>query len=167
MSCSVCAGVYNEYLIKSDSGKNVHLMVQNVYMCLDSIFSNLMVLTYNGQLVTAFSPPSLASIAQTLVILIIVNNAGAGITTSLFLKNLNSILKSFASAIEISFTAILSYLLLDIPIHFNTAIAVIIISYAIVVYAKNPVKNPQAGSTKTDGEDQSLKEKLLEKGQTV
>ncbi|TRY78282.1 hypothetical protein TCAL_08762 [Tigriopus californicus] len=169
LSCSVCAGVYNEYLIKGNSGKNVHLMVQNVYMCLDSIFWNTVVLSYQGQLITAFSMPSLASIAQTLVILIIVNNACAGIITSMFLMNLNSIAKAFASAIEIVFTAMLSYLLFDIPIYVNTVISVMISSYAIVVYAKNPVKNPPVKSylPNADKRDTSLKEKLLENTPSV
>ncbi|TRY78873.1 hypothetical protein TCAL_08773 [Tigriopus californicus] len=169
LSCSVCAGVYNEYLIKGNSGKNVHLMVQNVYMCLDSIFWNTVVLSYQGQLITAFSMPSLASIAQTLVILIIVNNACAGIITSMFLMNLNSIAKAFASAIEIVFTAMLSYLLFDIPIYINTVISVMISSYAIVVYAKNPVKNPPVKSylPNADKRDTSLKEKLLENTPSV
>ena len=60
--------------------------------------------------------------------------------TSLFLKNLNSILKAFASALELVFTAILSFLLLGIPLHWNTILAVAVVSYAVVMYAQNPMK---------------------------
>ena len=46
------------------------------------------------------------------MLLLIVNNAVLGIVTSLFLKKLNSILKAFASAIELVLTAVLSVPLL-------------------------------------------------------
>ena len=55
---------------------------------------------------------SLSSISSPLVLLLIVNNAVLGIVTSLFLKKLNSILKAFASAIELVLTAVLSVPLL-------------------------------------------------------
>ena len=41
--CSVVAGVYNEYLIKSD-GADIHIMIQNVFMYLDSILCNALLL---------------------------------------------------------------------------------------------------------------------------
>ena len=75
------------------------------------------------------------------MIAIIINNSMVGIVTSLFLKNLNSILKAFASALELVFTAILSFVLLRIPIHWNTVVAVVVVSYAVVMYAQNPVKS--------------------------
>lgn len=139
--CSVFAGVYNEYLIKHVAGSEVDIMIQNVFMYLDSIVCNLVVLGLKGDLTTAFSSTSLSSINQPFVLAIILNNSLVGIVTSLFLKNLNSILKSFASALELIFTAIFSFVLLGIPIYVNTAIAVAIVSYAVVLYAQNPVKN--------------------------
>merc|ERR1712158_75506 len=77
---------------------------------------------------------------QIFVLAIIFNNSLAGIITSLFLKNLNSIVKAFASALELIFTALLSFLLLGIPLHWNTILAVIVVSYAVVMYAQNPLK---------------------------
>ncbi len=74
------------------------------------------------------------------VIAIIINNSLVGIVTSLFLKNLNSILKAFASALELIFTAILSFVLLGIPIYWNSVVAVCIVAYAVVMYAQNPMK---------------------------
>ena len=41
--CSVVAGVYNEYLIKGE-GADIHIMIQNVFMYLDSIFCNAILL---------------------------------------------------------------------------------------------------------------------------
>eukprot|EP00095_Tigriopus_kingsejongensis_P007665 maker-scaffold156_size297567-snap-gene-0.21 protein:Tk07665 transcript:maker-scaffold156_size297567-snap-gene-0.21-mRNA-1 annotation:"hypothetical protein D910_11688" len=161
VSCSVFAGVYNEYLIKSVAGQEVHIMVQNVYMCLDSIISNVAFLAYQGQLSTAFNLEALVPIGQTFVVLIILNNAFIGIITSLFLKNLNSIIKAFASAIEIVFTAILSFVLLGIPIYLNTVIAVAVVSYAVVLYAQHPVKPIQSVPT-DEGHTKIEMEKLLE-----
>ena len=74
------------------------------------------------------------------VIAIIINNSLVGIVTSLFLKNLNSILNAFASALELIFTAILSFVLLGIPIYWNSVVAVCIVAYAVVMYAQNPMK---------------------------
>ena len=46
--CSVFAGVYNEHLIKNVAGEEVHIMVQNVFMYLDSILCNLGVMLVKG-----------------------------------------------------------------------------------------------------------------------
>ncbi len=149
--CSVFAGVYNEYLIKNVAGSEVDIMIQNVFMYLDSIVCNLVVLGLKGDLTTAFSSTSLSSINQPFVLAIILNNSLVGIVTSLFLKNLNSILKSFASALELIFTAVFSFVLLGIPIYFNTAVAVAIVSYAVVLYAQNPVKNVNTSKSSSSG----------------
>lgn len=74
--------------------------------------------------------------------ILIINNALIGITTSLFLKNLNSILKTFASALELVFTAVLSFLLFGVPIRPNTWAAISVVSYAVYLYSKHPVANP-------------------------
>jgi hypothetical protein len=54
---------------------------------------------------------------------------------------LNSILKTFASSLELMFTAILCWLLFGIPIYINTLLAISIVSYAVIVYSQNPVVN--------------------------
>ena len=81
------------------------------------------------------------------MIAIILNNSFAGIITSLFLKNLNSIVKAFASALELIFTAVLSFALLGIPLHPNTIVAVAVVCYAVVMYAQNPMKSSQVSAT--------------------
>ena len=141
--CSVFAGVYNEYIIKKIAGADVDIMIQNVFMYLDSIFCNVLVLAYNSELQSNLTQENLLNLWSVLVIAIILNNALVGIVTSLFLKNLNSILKAFASAIELIFTALLSYVLLHIPLHWNTILAVTVISYAVVMYAQNPLKTEE------------------------
>ena len=117
--CSVFAGVYNEFLIKG-KGADIDIMIQNVFMYLDSIFCNVLLLGAKGDLQSAFTSSALSSIANLLVIVLIVNNAVLGIITSLFLQKLNSILKAFASALELVITAVLSWPLLGIPLTLHT-----------------------------------------------
>ena len=148
--CSCFAGVYNEYLLKGKGG-DVPFMVQNVFMYLDSIFCNIGILWFNGTLSEAFTKESIASISQGRVLAIALNNAAIGITTALFLQKLNSILKTFASALEIMFTAVLCWLIFGIAVDIFTFVAIAIVSYAVILYAQNPVDNtPKQVKTTTD-----------------
>lgn len=79
--CSCLAGVYNEYLLK-DKGSDVNIYVQNVFMYIDSIVCNVVVLLVQGNLLEAFRIESLQSIFRFEVVLIMVNNAAIGIVTS-------------------------------------------------------------------------------------
>lgn len=137
---SCLAGVYNEYLLK-DRGSDVNIFVQNVFMYLDSIFCNVLVLIAKNELLAAFHSDSLKAIFQLKVLIIIVNNAAIGIVTSFFLKYMNSILKTFASALELIFTAVFCYFLFAIPIYINTALAIAVVSFAIFLYSQSPVVN--------------------------
>ena len=112
-----------------------------MFMYLDSIFWNLTILIIQGETVSAFSEESFRPIFRPLVVAIIINNAFVGIITSLFLKNLNSILKTFASAIEILLTAVLCWIFFGIELKLNTIVAIGIVSYSLYVYSKNPVAN--------------------------
>ena len=150
--CSCFAGVYNESLLKGKGG-DVPFMLQNVFMYVNSIFCNLIVLAYTGHLVDAFTAKSVNSILQPKVIMIIINNGAIGIVTAMFLRSLNSILKTFASALELMFTAVLCWVIFGINVSFFTIVAVAIVSYATLLYAQNPVdntpkaKNPIESST--------------------
>uniref|UniRef100_A0A182IU22 CMP-sialic acid transporter n=1 Tax=Anopheles atroparvus TaxID=41427 RepID=A0A182IU22_ANOAO len=138
--CSCLAGVYNEYLLKK-KGSDINIYVQNVFMYLDSIVCNLLILVLQGDPVGAFTSSNLREIARFEVIIIMINNAAIGIITSFFLKYMNSILKTFASALELIFTALLCYLLFAIPIYLNTVLAIFVVSYSIYLYSLNPVVN--------------------------
>ena len=138
--CSCFAGVYNEYLLKGNSG-DVPFMLQNVFMYTDSVISNVMVLGFTGHLQSAMTSSSISSILQIKVICIIVNNAAIGIVTALFLRSLNSILKTFASALELMFTAVLAWIMFGIAVNLFTVIAIAIVSFATLLYAQNPVDN--------------------------
>ena len=141
--CSVFAGVYNEYIIKKVAPPDVDIMIHNVYMYLDSILFNVLFLGYKSELTSSFTPAAFKTILQGFVIAIIINNSLAGIITSLFLKNLNSIIKAFASALELIFTALLSFALLGMDLHWNSILAVAAVSYAVVMYAQNPLKTDE------------------------
>lgn len=107
----------------------------------NSIFCNILVLAYSGKLMVAFSHESVNSIMEIKVVMIVINNAAIGIVTAMFLRSLNSILKTFASALELMFMAVLSWMIFGIPVNFITVIAIAIVSYATLVYAQNPVDN--------------------------
>ncbi|CAK9809688.1 UDP-galactose transporter senju [Anthophora quadrimaculata] len=142
--CSCLAGVYNEYLLK-EQGANINIFVQNVFMYIDSIFCNVVVFILffmsENDASDMLNNADFGVLMQPKVIIIILNNTAIGIITSFFLKNLNSILKTFASALELIFTAVLCWLIFSIPIHLNTVISIAMVSYAVVLYSQNPVQN--------------------------
>lgn len=144
--CSCLAGVYNEYLLKGDGAK-VNIFVQNLFMYVDSIVCNVIFLAFQGNILDTFTVDNLRPVFTFNVVIIIVNNAAIGITTSFFLRYLNSILKTFASALELCFTAVLCYILFHIPVHLNTILSIGIVSIAIYLYTLSPVVNPADKST--------------------
>lgn len=138
--CSCFAGVYNEYLLKGKGGE-APFMLQNVFMYTDSVVSNILLLGLSGHLREAMTSASIQSILHVKVICIIINNAAIGIVTALFLRSLNSILKTFASALELMFTAVLAWIIFGIAVNMFTVIAIAIVSFATLLYAQNPVDN--------------------------
>ena len=106
-----------------------------------------------GDISSAFTLPALDSIRQPLVLLLIINNSVLGIVTSLFLKKLNSILKAFASALELVVTAVLSVPVLGIPLNLHTVLALGLISVAVVMYARNPVTSQTEHQDKSRSDD--------------
>ena len=158
---SCFAGVYNEYLLK-DKGCDIHIMMQNVFMYLDSIVCNVVVLTFKGELLGAFTPSSLSSILQTSVVCIMLNNAAIGIVVSLFLRSLNSILKTFASALELMFTAVLCWFIFGILIDWYTVLAIVIVSSATFLYAQNPVVNKARNEVVAETKEKDLNAKEVQ-----
>jgi len=152
--CSCFAGVYNEYLLKA-GGKEGNLWFQNCCMYIDSILCNLVALIAGGNALWAFSGESLIQIFNHKVIAIILTNTAIGIVTALFLKNLNSILKTFASALELVFTAVLCWIIFNIPIDIFTILAIATIGLALFVYAKNPIQAPKPTEAPTKDDEES------------
>lgn len=155
--CSCFAGVYNEYLLK-DTGAGVHLQVQNIFMYGNSIVMNALFMGWNGSLLSALQPEALVAMLQRpIVSAIALNNGVAGITTSLFLKNFNSILKTFAGAIELLLTAIVAWILFGVPINAQMLVAISLVSAAMWLYSTQPVHNKAPTISPSKGN----KDKLL------
>lgn len=70
---------------------------------------------------------------------IILNSALYGVVTSLLIHSLNSIMKVFATAVELVLIAIFSWVLLGYPLTLQTVSAVCIVSCSVVIYAIHPV----------------------------
>lgn len=157
MLCSCFAGVYNEHLLKNE-GADVNIFVQNVFMYLDSIICNVIVLVLQGDVHEAFSLENLSIIFHYKVALIMINSAVVGIITSFFLKSLNSILKTIASALELMITAVMCWIIFGIPIYMNTILSITVVSGAIVLYSKNPVVNLPRSFMRTVEEEKLIKE---------
>lgn len=154
---SCFAGVYNEYLLK-DKGVDVHIMLQNVFMYLDSIVCNILVLAFKGDLGSAFDATSIAALTQPSVLMIMCNNAILGIVTSLFLRSLNSILKTFASALELMFTAVLCWIIFGIKVDIYTFLAIFIVCSATLLYAQKPVVNLAKSAILPSSDEEKEKE---------
>jgi len=114
-----------------------------VCLYVDSRICNLSLLILQGNLTAALNFDSLKLIFSTPIVLaVVLNNVAIGIVTSFFLAQLNSILKTFASALELMFTAVLCWIIFGIPIYQNTIVAIFIVTLAILLYSKEPVQNP-------------------------
>lgn len=129
-------------------------------MYIDSILCNVGILVLQGNM-GAFNNVGPQIFMEPKVLLIMINNAAIGIITSFFLKNLNSILKTFASALELVFTAILCWMIFGIPIHLNTVLAIGTVSCAVILYSQNPVDN-----TPKVSKDEEETEEFLSKRDT-
>lgn len=155
--CSCLAGTYNEYLLKT-KGLNVDIFLQNVFMYLDSVLCNFIILVWQGQLSSVFK--DFQSLLNVFVIFITVNSAVVGIVTSFFLKNLNSILKTYASALELILSAVICYILFSIPITMYTLISISLVVIAVAMYFKNPVNNISPSSTADQRDNKPLLEEV-------
>lgn len=139
--CSCLAGTYNEYLLKT-KGSDVDIFLQNVFMYLDSVVCNFFILFCKGEVHSMFQ--DFQSLGDIFVLLITINSAVVGIVTSFFLKNLNSILKTYASALELVITAVTCYIIFHIAITWYTIVSICLVIVAVAMYFKSPVNNPSS-----------------------
>lgn len=159
LCCSCFAGVYNEYLLKDSHGPEVDILIQNIYMYADSILCNAVFILFSSWNISSSSLPSpsatasveevsslmdLSFLERPVIWAIMLNGAIAGITTSFFLKSLNSILKTFAATIEIVISAIVCWFIFSIPIDRYTFASVMIIFFAIYIYSRKPMTLQQS-----------------------
>lgn len=157
MFCSCFAGVYNEYLLKdSSTARSADVILQNIFMYFNSIICNIVIFFFkpafmdmgrghsstNDKITTNHLPLSIIVInllANPLVVTLILNNALSGLVASFFLKSLNSILKTFASALELFVITLLAAVLFGNKIDIYTSLALVLVTIAIFIYSKNPV----------------------------
>lgn len=148
----------------SSTAYNADIILQNIFMYLDSILCNvivyLMVANNNHaksnnlanddvQLTTTLSH----LLSEPLALILIVNNALSGLVASLFLKSLNSILTTFASALELFAVAFLAWILFNDEIDIYTITALILVSAAMIVYSKSPVSVEPPSKLRKTGKD--------------
>eukprot|EP01060_Flectonema_neradi_P006148 TRINITY_DN14109_c0_g1_i1.p1 TRINITY_DN14109_c0_g1~~TRINITY_DN14109_c0_g1_i1.p1 ORF type:complete len:389 (+),score=58.34 TRINITY_DN14109_c0_g1_i1:76-1167(+) len=159
----VFSSVFNEVLLKEKGTATVN--VQNVFMYTHSIVCNIFWLAVcpsgwcKRSLSEATSSVEVAKMADPWVIPIIVILASIGIVTSLFIKNLDSVRKTIASAIEIFIDTFLSFVLFGIPVGANTVLATLFAAGGILLYSK-PVKKPDEdhieGSVPDEGSNRKI-----------
>ncbi|CAF1300461.1 unnamed protein product [Adineta steineri] len=145
---SCFAGVYTEYLLKNHRSAQVDVMLQNTFMYTNSIICNISLLVFFDQQQSVTAADKLFNTSKSIIFerellvpLIILNNVAIGLVTSLFHKLMDSILKTFASALELLFTSVLAWILFSIPISSNTFLAIIVVFIAMYLYSTNPVVN--------------------------
>jgi ABC-type uncharacterized transport system permease subunit len=111
-------------------------------MYTNCIVCNASFLAFTGGLARLTSFQTWSNIfAEPIVAAIAVNMAAMGISTSFFLKNLNSILKVHASGVELSLIALLSFVLFNVPVDVFTIFSIVLVSVSSYLYAKHPVQN--------------------------
>ena len=141
IGCGVFASVFNELLLKERGSCGTNL--QNTFMYTNSIFINLFWLWLcpsrewcKHDLYTAMDPAKLSELLHPWVLPIGIILACIGIVTSLFIKHLDSVRKTIASALEIFVDAILAFLLFDIPIGANTIGACALCAAGVYYFSK-------------------------------
>jgi drug/metabolite transporter (DMT)-like permease len=68
-----------------------------------------------------------------------------GIITSIFLKNLDSLLKIFAVSVEIVLIAVMGWIIFGETVNFLTFVSIVLVALSIYVYAVNPVNKFDVG----------------------
>ena len=141
MLSSVCAGVYNEVLLKGDATNGDGTMVvstnlQNGYMYLNSAVWNVAVLAYQGRLAEAASAPNLAAVCSPIVLSIVAIMSSVGLVTGFFLRHLDSVLKAVASALEVMLTMVASAMLFGIAIDARAALSALLVGGGVALYAR-------------------------------
>jgi len=140
--CATFAGVYNEFLLKKKSTTSINL--QNIFMYANSIIGNVVILCFGvggRTLSSAIEWDNITPILTPGVLVIILNSSMMGIATAMFLKHLNSMLKSVASSLEVVGTAVVSYIVFGTDFGMNTMLSVVMVSCGVWLYSTSPIKN--------------------------
>ena len=152
--CSCFAGVYTEYLLKD---RKIDLMIQNVFMYINSSLFTIILLSSMADLNDIIEFPQLIFKQQFKLIFVLMSHTYFGLITSLYLKHLNSVFRTFGTAVQITFTAFLSWFALNIPIDFITILSIVIVISALVIYVKNPIPDQRIAQETSQKELDDIK----------
>ncbi|KAE8880566.1 hypothetical protein PF005_g5057 [Phytophthora fragariae] len=136
MLSSTFAGVYNEVLLKKQASIPVNL--QNVFMYIDSIVCTMgmLALGLTGQTAQeALTMANFSVLFTPYVLPMVLIMSFIGVVTSLFLKQLDSIRKAIASALELVFLPLLSAVLFGQPLTLYTMAAVCFVGFGVYIYS--------------------------------
>ena len=142
--CSAFAGVYNELLLKKQS---VPANLQNIYMYLNSIAVNIVYLicfTNPDTVKTAFSRQNWELVLGSRVAFVVLSTAFMGVTTSLFLKYLGSVVKSIANAVAVGVTALVSSVMFGTNLDNFTLLSITCVLVGCGLYTYNDPKQAAA-----------------------
>ncbi|KAJ9442789.1 CMP-sialic acid transporter 2 [Diplonema papillatum] len=139
--CGVFSSVFNEFLLKEKGSAGVNL--QNIFMYVHMLLCNIAWLAIcppgqfcKSSLEEAMTAERLSELFHPWILPIGLMFASVGIVTSLFIKYLDSVRKTIASAIEIFVDALLSSVIFGVPLGVNTFAAVGAAAGGVYLYSK-------------------------------
>jgi solute carrier family 35 (UDP-sugar transporter), member A1/2/3 len=145
---SASAGVYTEKLLKNKNYASPN--VQNFVMYVDGMLVNMVVFMFSNRSERFEISHLFDWLQNPLFLAIILNAAVTGVVTGFFLKNLGSILKSIASALELWTTAIIAWFVFAYQINSVIFIAICLVSCGVWLYSASPsTEKPKKRSSPT------------------
>ena len=124
---SAAAGLYNEYLLQGRDRPSTE--IQNIFMYLNSILVGLVGSSQSvSQRVISAEPLTIFAM--------VITGSAAGLFASYFLRYLDSVRKSIASAIELWITAVLSAIVFGYPISGVAFLGLAVITFGIIIYSR-------------------------------
>jgi UDP-sugar transporter A1/2/3 len=130
--------------------------LQNAYMYLSSVLWNVLFLAWQGRMGEALAAENLAAVFSPVVLTIIAIMSSVGLVTGFFLKHLDSVLKSIASALEVVFTTVASTALFGMPMRFNDILAAVLVGAGVALYARPAPVSDQAYTLLAESQPPSL-----------
>ena len=138
--CSSFAGVYTERLLKGEalnkaSGATPAVSLQNAALYVWTIACNACWMWYRGTLGDASRASNLRVLASPMVFTVILISSTGGIVTGYFLKHLDSIRRTIASAIEVFTCVLAAWLLFGVALTAATIVAAGLVCTGVCLYS--------------------------------
>ncbi|KAJ9471203.1 CMP-sialic acid transporter 2 [Diplonema papillatum] len=146
--CGVFSSVFNEVLLKEKGSSSIN--VQNIFMYTHSLVLNVVWLAVapdsmrKETLWHALEWEQVRVMLHPWLLPIVLILAAIGVVTSIFIKHLDSVRKTIASAIEIFVDAILSFLLFGIRIGPETVLATTLAAVGVLLFSRPCKKELQS-----------------------